>query len=133
MIERTADISVNIETCQNKLIESQDTLSKAYQDNLKNLTDTEIDDENLYICIVEPPGPAYTLAKVFSCPLWEIRSFNDRRYDTFPLVHAYAVSPVLGETFHICPSVECISSFSLSRPCEASHKINESGSTLLFT
>lgn len=59
-------------------------------------------------------------------PLWEIRSFIDRRYDTFPLAHVYAVSPFLGSAFHICPSVECISSFSLSRPCEASHKTNES-------
>ena len=42
MIERTADICVNNETCQNNLIKNQDTLSKAYQNNLKNLTDTEI-------------------------------------------------------------------------------------------
>ena len=76
MIERTADICVNNETCQNNLIKNQDTLSKAYQDNLKNLTDTEIDDENLYICIVEPPGPAYISAKVFSCPVRKCGNFN---------------------------------------------------------
>ena len=40
MIERTADICVKNETYQNNLIKTQDTLSKAYQDNLKNLTDT---------------------------------------------------------------------------------------------
>ena len=42
MIERTADICVKNETYQNNLIKTQDALSKAYQDNLKNLTDTGI-------------------------------------------------------------------------------------------
>lgn len=45
----------------------------------------------------------------------------------FPLVHVHAVSPrVCGTGTPYMPSVEYISSFSLSRPCEASHKINES-------
>ena len=108
MIERTADICVNNETYQNNLIKTQDTLSKACQDNLKNLTDTEIDDENLYICNVEPPGPAYILAKVFSCPLWEIRSFQRQkvRY-LFPLAHVHAVSPrFCGSGTPYMPSVE---------------------------
>lgn len=94
--------------CQNNLIKTLDTLSKACQDNLKNLTDTESDDEILYICIVEPPGPAYILAKVFSCPLWEIRSFQRQkvRY-LFPLVHVHAVSPrFCGCDTPYMPSVE---------------------------
>ena len=50
------------------------------QNNLKKLTDTESDDENLYICIVEPPGPAYILAKVFSrCPESKSGKFYKRR------------------------------------------------------
>ena len=87
----------------------------------------------MYICRVVPTGSTYISAKVFSCPLWEIRSFQRQkvRY-LFPLVHVHAVSPrVCGSGTPYMPSVEYISSFSLSRPCEASHKLSESGSTLL--
>ena len=40
------------------------------------------------------------------------------------------VSAVL--VLHICRVWSFICSFSLSRPCEASHKLSERGSTLLF-
>lgn len=126
MIERTADICVKVEMYQNNLENTQDTFSKTYQENLKNLTDTESDDENLYICNVEPPGSAYISAKVFSCPLWEIRSFQRQkvRY-LFPLVHVHAVSRVSAVVvLHIC-RVWSISVVSLSRPCEAPHKIRK--------
>ncbi len=48
-------------------------------------------------------------AKVFSCPLWEIRSFNDRRITITLSARALIMLfvPVLGATLHIRPSVEC--------------------------
>lgn len=99
---------INIGLCQNNFKWRWHAVCLPCQDNLKNLTDTESDDENLYICNVEPPGPAYILAKVFSCPLWEIRSFQRQkvRY-LFPLVHVHAVSPrFCGSGTPYMPSVE---------------------------
>lgn len=52
---------------------------------------------------------AYILAKVFSYPLWEIRSFNGRRITIAISARAMVLllAPVLGVTLHIKPSVEC--------------------------
>lgn len=53
MIERTADICVKVEMYQNNLENTQDTFSKAYQDNLKNLSNTDSDcktrNKNIYL------------------------------------------------------------------------------------
>ena len=108
MIERTADICVNNETCQNNLVKTQDTFGKAYQDNLKNLTDTESDDENLYICIVEPPGPAYNISEsVFVSFVGNSQFHRQKVRYLFPLVHVNAVSPrVCGSDAPYMPSVE---------------------------
>lgn len=49
------------------------------------------------------------IAKVFSYPLWEIRSFNDRRITMTHTARALVMQSVsiLGTTLHIKPSVEC--------------------------
>ena len=59
--------------------------------------------------------------------------FIDRRYDisfrSCMFMQYLRVSAVL--VLHICRVWSFICSFSLSRPCEASHKLSERGSTLL--
>lgn len=95
MIERTADICIKNETCQNNLIKTRETLSKAYQDNLKNLIDSSL--KKMCIFALLSHWLSYISRKCFR-PLWEIRSFIDRRYDIFPLVHGCAVFPILGFT-----------------------------------
>ena len=49
------------------------------------------------------------ISEVFSCPLWEIRSFNDRRITITLSARALIMRFVsfLGATLHIKPSVEC--------------------------
>ena len=60
-----------------------------------------------YICNVWKQ--TYIFAKVFSCPLWEIRSFNDRGITMALSARALVMwfTPVLGAALHIRPSVEC--------------------------
>lgn len=68
------------------------------------------------------------IAKVFSYPLWEIRSFNDRRITMTHTARALVMrfAPSL-EQHSISSRVwSVICSLFLSRPCEAPHKISES-------
>ena len=67
------------------------------------------------------------------CPLWEIRSFNDRGI-TITISARALIMPCLrfSEDRSISSRVwSVICSLFLSRPCEASHKTTREGSTLL--
>lgn len=123
---------INLGLCQNNFEWRWHSVCLPCQDNLKNLTDTESDDENLYICIVEPPGSAYILAKVFSrCPESKSGKFYEKDDDE-TLRSALVLSRVVfNDQLHI---VECGVSvvFISHRSFQNLDSMVRSGSTLLL-
>ena len=108
MIERTADICVKNETYQNNLIKTQDTLSKAYQDNLKNLTDTmNINVKIVYLWCCAPGLNVHISESVFVSFVGNSQFQRQKVRYLFPLVHVNAVSPrFCGSDAPYMPSVE---------------------------